>query len=708
MMSLRRFVALAGTGLALVICPPLPAADDLEWLEPDFGEEALDWARAATQGSRAALTSEPGYEAIVLELGEAVRGHRPPQAYTLLGERAVRVLRDASHPRGLLQVASRGEGGLPGEWQTVLDIGAYGDAMNAQLTLDWAYTSSCLPPEYSRCLLAFSDGGADERALREFDLEAGSFVEDGFELGAARVQAAWIDADTVLVAHSLGDSAITAAGWSASARLWYRGGDPLEAPVVLTGEPDDATLQLLRYGAYPQVLATRVIDYSTFEVFTVDGEGRVAQVPVPRAVKAFGPLGGTTSHVVFQLSEPARINGEDVPAESVIAFGLDPHAPGAGQLEVVHIPEEDAVIDSFGGFASTRDEVFFPVRASLQTQIRAVRRGADGWTVRTVAQAEPGVEVSVVAADPAGDQVVLRRAGFLLPPTLSIPGPDGEDIQIEQAEPAFDASGYIAEVRSAFAPDGERIDFYLVRPENPDGPVPVLMTSYGAFGISFAPNYFGGGMGGPAMRLWFERGGALAVPAIRGGGERGVAWHRAAMRERRQVSYDDFIAVAENLVASGLTTPDMLGVFGTSNGGLLSAVVSVQRPDLFGAAVSDAPLADMLRYHQIAMGAAWMDEYGDPRVPEMREALLGYSPVQAIRPDGRYPPFLVTVSTTDNRVGPAHARKLAFRLQAAGGEVFFIENEQGGHGVSDPLARPDIMAMRMHFLISRLMPQAGE
>jgi prolyl oligopeptidase len=231
------------------------------------------------------------------------------------------------------------------------------------------------------------------------------------------------------------------------------------------------------------------------------------------------------------------------------------------------------------------------------------------------------------------------------------------------------------------------------------------MTGYGAFGLSFAPGYLDSVVGGPALTLWVNRGGALVLPIIRGGGERGEAWHAAAIREKRQISYDDFLAVAQALVSTGFTSPQHLGVFGTSNGGLLSATVAVERPDLFGAVVSDAPLIDMLRFPSMGMGGAWMNEYGDPSNPDMRKALLRYSPFHNIRSGTAYPPFFITVSTEDNRVGPGHARKLAARLEQAGAKAYYYEDSEGGHGVSDALQRPELMALRMTFLIDRLMGQ---
>jgi prolyl oligopeptidase len=229
------------------------------------------------------------------------------------------------------------------------------------------------------------------------------------------------------------------------------------------------------------------------------------------------------------------------------------------------------------------------------------------------------------------------------------------------------------------------------------------MTGYGAFGISFTPGYLDSWVGGRSLRVWLDRGGALVVPAIRGGGERGDAWHKAAMRTKRQLSYDDFAAVAEALIKSGFTTPAHLGVFGTSNGGLLAATMGTERPDLFGAVVSDVPLTDMLRFPKMGMGAAWEDEYGNPDDPADAQVLRSYSPLHNVRSGAKYPPFLITISTEDNRVGPGHARKLAARLLEVGARVYYIEDDEGGHGVSDPLERPDVMAARMTFLCESLI-----
>jgi prolyl oligopeptidase len=680
-------------------------AESYDWLEPATEPKALAWAREHTTRSTQALRSGSQYKPLLAELETVLEANAPISDIDLLGGKAIRLHRDAANPRGLLQVADRAADGAIGEWRTVLDVAALGKAEGRPLQLDWAYGSKCLAPKFERCLLALSDGGSDEVSMREFDLRAATFVKHGFSSPAGRTQVAWLSEDKVLIAHTAGNAPKTAAGWSASLRLWQRGQSLDAAPVVFTAPTTDATLQLFSIGASAHVYAVRVIDYSTFEVHSVDAQGRLTKLPLPAKLKPFAVQGGTDRHLIVQLGQPAHIAGRDLPAETVIAVDADPAVAETDRLQVVYAPAHGETIGATFGRAGTRQRIFLPIRKDLKLQLLAARYDSGRWRVEPILAAAAGTDITVIGADPSAEDFIIRKTSFLTPPRLELIRANSAAKTLEAAPAAFDASKYVVEIRSAASKDGVAIDYYVVKPVKPTaaGATPTLITGYGAFGITLDPAYLGRSFGGQALKLWFDRGGALVLPAIRGGGERGVAWHEAAIREKRQISYDDFIAVTEDLVRSGLTQPSRIGVFGTSNGGLLAATVAVQRPDLYGAAISDVPLTDMLRYPQIAMGAAWMNEYGDPADPTMRVALERYSPLHNIKEGVRYPPFLVTISTTDNRVGPAHARKLAARLEAVGAQVYFLEDEEGGHGVSDPLSRPDLMAMRMAFLIERLM-----
>lgn len=686
-------------------------AGEWQWLEPPLEARPLAWAAAHTDASAKVLQALPGYPALREEVARklAVERSTLDGAPVLLGPRALRLKRDAANPVGLLQAAPRREDGTPGEWKTVLDVAALGRSEGKKLQLQWFGDPGCLPPRYDRCLLRLSDQGSDEASLREFDVEAGSFVPGGFATPPSRTFAAYLDRDTLLIAHALGDAPKTVAGWGAAVRVWKRG-DPLEkARVVYTAQKTDAILMVSAAGPAQarRGVVLRAVDYSTFQVLTVDREGRAEALPIPAKLKPFGLQATSERHLFAQLAEPAQIGGATVPAESILAWDLRAKAADPAGLQVVYTPAAGEVVPGWTmAGTATRTAAVFPLQRGLSRSLAVARSDGTKWTVKPFIEAPAGKDVRALGADPAGEDLVVQSVGFLQPARLDLYRP-GTQAKTLYADPAlFDASRLVVETRTAKAADGTPIGYWLVkpRPAAAPGETPVLMTGYGAFGVSFPIGYADEFYGGVTMASWLERGGALVVPAIRGGGEGGAAWHRAAMREKRMVSYGDFFAVAEDVIGTKLTRRERLGVFGMSNGGLLAAVAGTLRPDLFGASVVDVPLTDMLRFPKMGMGAAWMNEYGNPEDPAMREVLLQYSPFHNVKPGVSYPAFFVTVSTHDNRVGPGHARKLAGRLESVGAEVFYLEEQEGGHGVSDALKHPDLMAMRLAFLVSKLMP----
>lgn len=683
--------------------------DALQWLEAPRSVEALAWASAQSSRSAVEIESSPNYAPIRAELQSALKASAPLSSVSLMGTRAVRFHRDAQHPHGRLQVAHL-TGTAPGPWRTVLDVGDLREREGKPYELLGNSTIGplpCAPPDYRRCLLPLSLGGGDEVEVREFDLESAAFVDGGYRTPVSRSSVAWIDADHVLIAHALGDSPRTISGWAAGVRLWRRG-EPLEsARLVYTAPATDAILVLARMGEGPRArgIVLRVLDYSTFELKLVDAAGNLTDVELPTKLKPFGLLGATARHLVVQLAEPADIDGRRLPAETLLAY--DVQAGGAApRVQVIYEPKTGEFLnDTMIGLATTRSDVHFVLTQSLVPRLVSASPRAGGWTVHESVVGKVGESMRVAGGDPSGDAITLETAGLLTPGRQEILRRGSRPVLIDSEPPAIDASRFVVELRKARAKDGILIDYFLLRPKKVESgkPVPTLMTGYGAFGISLAPGYFDSWVGGRSLQVWLARGGALALPAIRGGGERGEEWHRAAMREKRQVSYDDFAAVTEDLIASGFTRPRQLGVFGMSNGGLLSATMGLQRPDLYTAVVSDVPLSDMLRFPKMGMGAAWMDEYGNPDDPQAAKVLRTYSPLHIVRDGVAYPRFLITISTEDNRVGPGHARKLAARLEQAGANVSFIEDQEGGHGVTDPLSRPELVAKRMTFLVDALM-----
>ena len=708
-------LAFGGQVIAQVREPAAPqssapaAADPFQWLEAPYDPQALAWAARETVRSQAAIAAMPERAAIAAELTTLLEAGDPPPQYALLGPVILKFQRSTRHPHGVMSVARREANGGPGAWRDVLDIDALRAAEGIPYELQfYGMDSACAPPEFERCLLRLSPSGGDEVDLREFDLRSGTFVADGFRSGVGRNFSAWLDSDHLLIEHTLNGAPTLATQWPRQVSIWTRG-TPLEAAqVVYSAEPTDALLMIsaLGTGGGRVGLISRFIDYSTSESILVRPNGALERTSVPAKLKMSignaSSLGGT---FLSQLAEPATVNGITLPAETVISYNTAAEVPETERIQVVYTPQgNDFLSDGYTGLSQGLTTVRMVLENRGRKRVVTARQDGADWRIEEGAPEAVGVNISFAASNPAGDDFVAVRSGYLLPAQSVLLDGDAQPVTLSAEAPAFDASRFSVELKTAVSPDGTEIDYFLVAPktlENP-GETPTLMTGYGAFGIGLAPSYLSYIEGGRSLALWLNRGGAFVLPLIRGGGERGAAWHQSAIRENRQRSYDDFAAVTEDLIADGFTRPEHIGVFGSSNGGLLAAVMGTQRPDLFGALVVDVPLTDLIRMPFMGMGAAWTNEYGDPTDPAMVAVLNRYSPYQVVEAGTDYPPFLITIATSDNRVGPGHARKFAARLIEAGATAYFIEDQEGGHGVSDPLSRPDIMADRMTFLLDAL------
>lgn len=692
---------------AVLLVGTAQAQDPYQWLEAPEDPEALEWASKETQAAQVKIEQMPGYEEIEAELKTLLTVSDPPPKFMLLGTVALRFQRSADNPHGVLSVGRRSADGVPGNWREVLDVDALREAEGKAYELRFGSGSpGCLPPAYTRCILSLSPLGSDEVELRELDLVTGRFFEDGFSTSASRTSAVWLDKDRLLIEHTVGDAPTLPTGWPATVAIWTRGTPLSTAKQIFRADSGDAVMALSAAGAGVDRVGiiTRVIDFSTIEHLIVQPDGTVEVTTLPTKVKLNAGLTGGT-RIVAQLVEPIMVAGRTWAAESVVAYDTRPNVPAERRLSLVYTPAEGEFLsDPFSGIAAGRTTVRMVLDRRGAKRIVTAARNEDGWSIDGGTPEPAGISAKFVASDPASDAMIVQREGYITPGRLELIGNGPESTVLFAEEAAFDASRFIVELETARSNDGTEIDYYLFRPRKvaKPGATPTLMTGYGAFGISFTPEYLGYTVGGKSLVPWLERGGAFAMPMIRGGGERGVAWHQAAIREKRQNSYDDFAAVTEALIAEGLTSPEHIGVFGSSNGGLLAAVMGTQRPDLYGAVVSDVPLTDLVRMPYMGMGAAWTNEYGDPTDPEMLAVIEEYSPYQNVEEGKDYPPFMITVATSDNRVGPGHARKFAARLKEVGATVYFFEDQEGGHGVSDALARPDLMAARMTFFLNYL------
>jgi prolyl oligopeptidase len=323
-----------------------------------------------------------------------------------------------------------------------------------------------------------------------------------------------------------------------------------------------------------------------------------------------------------------------------------------------------------------RDKIYAAITDNVTGAVHAFTKAGQGWSDTVLALPKAG-SADIVSTNDDGPQTLFSFQNYLTPTTLYYDAGNDAPKPIKSLPARFDATGLVTEQFEAISKDGTKIPYFVTRPKNLSGPTPTVLYGYGGFEISLTPGYsanFG--------RLWLTHGGIYVVANIRGGGEFGPAWHNAALKTNRQRAFDDFAAVAEDLARRGLTTPKQLGILGGSNGGLLVSTVMVQRPELFGAVVCQVPLIDMIAYTHIGAGASWVGEYGDPAIAAERDYILTFSPYQNVKAGVKYPPVFFVTATSDDRVTPVHARKMAAKMMAQGHEVLFYENTDGGHAAA--------------------------
>jgi prolyl oligopeptidase len=688
-----------------------PVADTYGWLDGQYDPAAVAWAKRQREVALGSLESKPIFPQVKRELLAALQVAAPlPQTF-ILGNRLLRFRRDVQHPAGLLEVAPAPHGGTAGPaWHTVLDLAALNQAEHASYVLSGLsfsdFPSRCLPPAFDRCLLPLSPGGSSNLELREFDLARGAFVPDGFRVPANRSFTAWLNSDTLLIAHSLNGSAALPSNFPAVVRVWRRGTALSEAQPIFQAAATDSLVDCRAFGlgARRVALLSVVHDYSTIEFKRVDQSGGVTDLDIPRKVKYVGNVTLSYPYIVVQLAEAATLAGTTYPAEALIAYDIEPHVAVNRRQSLVYVPPAGSYVnDGYNGFAGMRAGFAFVQDRNLRKTVLLARRAPAGWSIRPMLTAPPGVTFKI-GSDGVNDTLLLTEEGFLTPPSVSLLDQQRRRRLIQASKPVIDARGYLTEIRTTHSKDGTSVDYYLVRPRNAaTGPVPTLMGGYGSFGVNYAPGYFSAELK-LGMVSWLSRGGAFVATAIRGGGERGEAWHLGGAGSNKQHSFDDFIAIAEDLVHSRFTRPDRLGAFGRSAGGTLTAVMATQRPDLFKAILVCVPVTDFLHPGAgsgIVQGQK--AEFGDWDNPRALPSILAWSPYQNIRPGVRYPRILIITSTEDNQVGPGQARRFAARLEEAGAHPLLIEEPTGGHAVPDQLKQPQLVAAEMTFFIDSLM-----
>ncbi|HEV7353500.1 MAG TPA: prolyl oligopeptidase family serine peptidase [Brevundimonas sp.] len=702
-------LALAAPAVAQQAMPHFPAAltpegiaaaDDHLALEEVEGAEAMAFVRASNEQALAALTTDPRYETFRAQ-AEAILTSQDRLPYpSFLGDGVGNFWQDATNPKGVWRRTTLDSYATEAPaWEVLLDI----DALARAEGVDWVFKgANCLAPDDRRCLISLSEGGKDAVVVREFDTVSKTFVEGGFSLPEGKHRISWLDADTLLVATDFGPGTLTESGYPYIVKTLGRGQTLAEATEVYRGDAADGgygvSAVVLRdpAGAVEAVLFRRPLD--TFRAETWQWlDGRAVKLDLPARVGIHGVLDGA---LVVTPEQAWSVGGAAAEAGTLMAVDLAGLRAGAASAtaQVVFDPGPRQSVEDV---AVMRDHVLAVVNDNVVGTLRRFTPAGGAWTGQML-EAPANAAVGLGDTARSSGRVFVTSQGFLTPPSLGLLEAEATAPQpLKAASAKFDASTHVVEQYEATSADGTRVPYFVVMPRDlaRDGQAPTVLFGYGGFQVSFPPAYRAE-MG----KLWLENGGVFVQANIRGGGEFGPDWHQAALRGNRQRSFDDFIAVAEDLIARGITSPDHLGIYGRSNGGVLTSVSMTQRPDLFDAVVIESPLVDMLRYHLLPAGASWIGEYGDPRVPGDAEFIAGYSAYQRLAPGVDYPRAYITTNTLDDRVHPAHARKFAARLGAMGHDHLYFEDTAGGHSNdADPVANARRWARHYVYLAQQLM-----
>ncbi len=658
--------------------------DPYRYLEDVDGAPSMTWVEARNALSTKELQGDPGYDGLYQRLLEIYDSKQRIPGIEKIGAWYYNFWRDADHVRGIMRRTTLDEYRKPEpQWETVIDV----DALSTSDRENWVWKGwACRYPDHQRCIVYLSRGGGDATVAREFDMTKRVFIEPpdgGFYLPEAKGSLSWIDADHVFVQTDFGPGTLTDSGYPRIVKRWSRGTPLASAEEILAGQKTDISVDAAQRHLHIgdaivyRTLVRRGIDFynnETFYLSTRDAKSELVKLDLPTDAEA----ALWRDQMLVTLRKPWTTGGAGATtyrAGALLAIDFTRFLAGSRDFAMLYTPGPRKAL---GQWTGTLNVLLINEMSEVQNHVAEWTLRDGRWSSRAVDLPASGTIAMSPVDDDANDDYFVAISNALQPTTLALARAGSDRREALKALPAFfDAGGMSIVQREALSPDGTRVPYVVVTPKGyePDGRAPTILYGYGGFEISLLPRAYSAANGA----AWLERGGVFVVAGIRGGGEFGADWHNAATKAGHQRAFDDFIAVAEDLIKNRISSPSHLGIMGGSNGGLLVGAVAMQRPELFKAVVCQVPLLDMRRYNKLLAGASWMGEYGNPDVPAEWEYIAKYSPYQNVFADQKYPRFLFTTSTRDDRVHPGHARKMAAKMLEQKHDLLYFENTEGGH-----------------------------
>lgn len=652
--------------------------DKFQYLESVDSEAALQWVDATNTESAEALDG-PLYEELYQQALEVLSDDSKLSSAYQIGDYFFELIKDTANPRGRLMRTSR-SAYLSGDanWQLVIDIDAKSQADGQA----WVYHGlNCFNDMPSKCLLSLSPGGTDADVIREFDALTGQFVQDGFALPLAKSDVTWVSADSWLIATDFGEGSLTDSGYARTVKLIERGDALSDAKTLYHGDTSSvsASSWSLGSGDSTQFVIAESTSFWTRDYYEFNPDtSMLSKLRIPDSARLVGFIADQW------VIQPTAVwqHGEYEYNAGDVVLATTEQLINESELFLLLPSERDNIIE----------DVTVRENGVLIVTLRDVKAHAawyefDGettWYEHHLNLPDNGA-VSVQSSGGSAD-FLIRFESFLVPPSLYFYDANQKSlVLVEQQPETFDATPYTVSQFFATSVDGTQVPYFAIHRNDIalDGTNPAHIFAYGGFRSSLTPSYSGSyeATNGVYGKLWLDRGGVYVLANIRGGGEYGPDWHAAALLENRHKAFEDLESVARDLSDRNISQAAFTSIEGRSNGGLLTGAAMVRHPELFNAVISGVPLLDMRRYHRLLAGASWMGEYGDPDTTDW-DFIGQYSPYQNVSAENEYPDVFFYTSTRDDRVHPAHARKMAARMLEQGHEVYYYENREGGHGGS--------------------------
>jgi prolyl oligopeptidase len=691
---MKKYLLLTLLSLTFIGMLQSQTEDPYLWLEEVNGAKALEFVNQHNLTTIEKLSKEESYQRIYdksLEIYNSTDRIIYPSLYPGY---VYNFWQDKEHVRGIWRRSPQEDylSGNP-KWQILLDI----DEMSRKDNVQWVFkgASGCFP-KFDRFIVSLSKGGGDATIKREFDVKTMKFVEDGFNMPESKGGGSYLDENTLIVGTNFGKNTMTTSGYPRQARIWKRGTPLKDAKLVLDGDSTDVSTYgyVMRDGDKNYLMFGRSITFYSKSTF-IWQDNKLVKLDIPDDADINGLL---NNQLIIELKSDWKIGDKKFAQGSLIS--LDFAALIKGEHRPLLVFEQDEVT-SLSGVSSTKTKLLVNLLSNVKSELYIYSFDGVQWSRVKVPAPDFGTIAINATDDEFSDRYFFTFTNFLSPPTLYFADAAVNTVKIYKSLPAFfDASKYTVQQYKAKSTDGTLVPYFVVASKDLkyDGNNPTHLYAYGGFEVPMLPSY-----SGILGKAWLENGGVYVLANIRGGGEFGPRWHQAGLKEKRQIVFDDFYAVAEDLIAKKITSPRHLGISGGSNGGLLMGVAFTQRPELFNAVVCAVPLLDMKRYNKLLAGASWMGEYGDPDKPEQWAYISKYSPYHNVKAKMKYPEVFFYTSTRDDRVHPGHARKMVALMSGMGYPVYYFENIEGGHaGSSTNEQRARMAALQYSYLLMKL------